>query len=133
MCQRLKIVPVDHFHVGLDGNGSCALHTAAFNGACRVLEFLVQGVDPYGRDDGGLADVNIRDSNNWTAMHFCAGANSVDSVRILASNGAQLALEANNGYTPFHWAQRLSNHEVANELQRLGGDQRFLLRSFLGL
>jgi len=122
-----KCIDVDGFYVGQDGQETCALHTAAFNGACRIVEFLVGGIDEESPDqDGGLANVNILDANNWSAMHFCAGANSVEAVGILANHGARLALEANNGYTPFHWAQRLSNKEVAEELQRLGADQRFL-------
>lgn len=122
-----RCVDVDAFCVGPDGMETCALHTAAFNGACKVLEFLVRGIDEHSAEhDGGLADVNIRDANNWTALHFCAGANAAEAVSILANHGAELALEASNGYTPFHWAQRLSNHEVSAELQRLGADQRFL-------
>lgn len=122
-----RCIDVDGFYVGQDGVETCALHTAAFNGASKILEFLVRGIDEHSpKHDGGLANVNIRDANNWTALHFCAGANSAEAVRILANHGAKLTLEANNGYTPFHWAQRLSNHEVATELQRLGADQRFL-------
>lgn len=128
MVLRRKIIDVDGFYVGPDGVETCALHTAAFHGACRVLEFLVLGIDEHcSEQDGGLANVNLVDANRWTAMHFCAGANSVDAVRILARHGALLAEEADNGYTPFHWAQRLSNHDVATELQRLGADQRFVM------
>jgi len=126
MLRVQKSVDVDGFYVGVDGTETCALHTAAFHGACRVLDFLCQGLSDHG-NDGGLANVNIRDTNGWTALHFAAGANSVEAVRILATHGAQLAVEANNGYTPFQWAQRLSNALVAEELQKLGADQRFLL------
>lgn len=124
-------VDVDAFLVGADGAETCALHTAAFHGAFRVLEFLCQGLSDDATLDGGMANVNVRDANGWTALHFAAGANSVDAVRVLAKRGAQLAVEANNGYTPYHWAQRLSNAQVAEELQRLGADQRFLLEHSL--
>lgn len=128
MLRRRKIINVDGFYMGPDGVETCALHAAAFHGACRILEFLVSGLDEHSPEhDGGLANVNVVDANNWTAMHFCAGANSVEAVRILARHGALLAQEADNGYTPFHWAQRLSNHDVAFELQRLGADQRFVM------
>lgn len=65
-------------------------------------------------------------------MHFAAGANSVVSVRVLAQYGAKLTVEASNGYTPFHWAERLSNEEVARELERLGADNRFVGRWMFG-
>lgn len=59
-----------------------------------------------------------KDDNGWTAMHFAAGANSVEAVRILAAHGAELSEEAVNGYTPLQWALRLQNNEVAEELRR---------------
>lgn len=126
MVQKRNIIDVDGFYVGSDGTETCALHTAAFHGACKVLEFLCSGIDENNAEqDGGLCDVNLKDANGWTAMHFAAGANSVEAVRILSRHGAQLAVEAVNGYTPFHWAQRLSNDDVAEELQSMGADQRF--------
>merc|ERR1711982_217781 len=68
---------------------------------------------------------------SWTALHFAAGANSVNSVKVLADHGAKLTIEASNGYTPFHWSQRLSNDEVAAELERLGADNRFVGRLWM--
>ena len=127
LVQKRNIVDVDAFYAGSDGATTCALHTASFNGACRVLEFLCAGIDEHdSANDGGLCNVNLKDENQWTALHFAAGANSVEAVQILARRGAQLAVEAANGYTPYHWAQRLSNDDVANELQKLGADKRFL-------
>lgn len=127
LVQNRNIVDVDGFYTTSDGTETCALHTATFNGACRVLEFLCAGIDEHSADkDGGLCNVNLKDENQWTALHFAAGANSVEAVKILARRGAQLAVEAANGYTPYHWAQRLSNDDVAKELQKLGADQRFL-------
>ena len=120
MAHRL---PLDDFYVGSDGTESCGLHTAAFHGACQILDFLCRGIDcgwnSEQEQDGGLCNVNIRDANGWTALHFAAGANSVEAVKILVSHGAVLDVEAVNGYTPLQWALRLQNRQVADELRRL--------------
>eukprot|EP00977_Amphora_coffeiformis_P004024 scaffold804_cov165-Amphora_coffeaeformis.AAC.3 len=117
-------VPVDGFFVGADGSETCALHTAAFNGAGQVIDYLCSGIDDESstsscNKDGGLCDVNCRDANAWTALHFAAGSNSVEAVRVLVKHGADWTVEANNGYTPYQWAVRLKHHQVAKELKDL--------------
>jgi len=123
-------VDVDSFYVGSDGTETCGLHTATFNGATKILEFLCRGIDCcQSKNDGGLCNVNLQDNNGWTALHFAAGSNSVQSVTILSNCNANLTIEAENGYTPYHWAERLSNKEVATKLETLGADKRFLSRN----
>ena len=118
--EMISVVDVNRFYVGNDGNETCALHTAAFRGADKVVEFLCSGIDLQDpRLDGGLCDVNARDNNGWTALHFAAGANSFEAIRVLAHHGADLNVEANNGYTPVQWAHRLSNEPLAEELRKL--------------
>eukprot|EP00586_Coscinodiscus_wailesii_P001758 CAMPEP_0172492202 /NCGR_PEP_ID=MMETSP1066-20121228/23256_1 /TAXON_ID=671091 /ORGANISM="Coscinodiscus wailesii, Strain CCMP2513" /LENGTH=703 /DNA_ID=CAMNT_0013261677 /DNA_START=127 /DNA_END=2235 /DNA_ORIENTATION=+ len=120
-------IDVDGFFIGSDGTEACGLHIAAFNGASAIIEYLCAPVDEFDPEkDGGLCNVNIRDDNGWTACHFAAGSNSVECVRLLAAGGARLTMEAGNGYTPYHWAERLSNKEVMKCLEELGADKRFL-------
>eukprot|EP00531_Pseudo-nitzschia_arenysensis_P014366 CAMPEP_0116140054 /NCGR_PEP_ID=MMETSP0329-20121206/13635_1 /TAXON_ID=697910 /ORGANISM="Pseudo-nitzschia arenysensis, Strain B593" /LENGTH=663 /DNA_ID=CAMNT_0003635127 /DNA_START=63 /DNA_END=2054 /DNA_ORIENTATION=- len=118
--EMISVMDVNRFYVGNDGNETCALHTAAFRGADKVVEFLCSGIDLQdSRLDGGLCDVNARDNNGWTGLHFAAGANSIATIRVLAQHGAELNVEAHNGYTPQTWAVRLSNEGLAEEIRKL--------------
>eukprot|EP00980_Cylindrotheca_fusiformis_P007887 scaffold1678_cov80-Cylindrotheca_fusiformis.AAC.4 len=118
--QMIHTMDVDGFHLASDGSETCALHTAAFNGAAKVLDYLLQGIDDSDESkDGGLCQVNCRDSNGWTALHFAAGSNSVSAIHVLAKHGADLSMEANNGYSPLQWAKRLSNEQAEEALKEL--------------
>jgi hypothetical protein len=120
-------VDVEGFYMGSDGTETCALHAAAFHGSCKILDLLCNGIDESDPTrDGGLCAIELIDSNGWTAMHFAAGANSPEAVRILAKHGASLSVEAANGYTPLQWAVRLQNESVAEELRVRIGTERQL-------
>lgn len=113
-----QCVPVVSFHVGSDGTQTCPLHASAFYGSLQILDFLCCGVGDNinGEEDGGMADVNSKDMNGFTALHFAAGSNNPLTVQVLLRHGAK-DVEAVNGYTSLQWALRLQNAEVAAELQ----------------
>mmetsp|Transcript_896 Transcript_896/g.988 ORF Transcript_896/g.988 Transcript_896/m.988 type:complete len:238 (-) Transcript_896:386-1099(-) len=119
----IHAVDVDGFYNTIDGSETtCALNTAAFHGASQVIEYLCKGIADHNDDgkDGGFCDVNMKDSNGWTAMHFAAGNNKVAAIRALASQTTtNLSIEANNGWTPLQWANRLSNKEASETLKEL--------------
>jgi Ankyrin repeat len=115
------------------------VHAAAFYGADQVLEFLCQGIDSnpklkvkqskrrksrksnnermesmYDYVDGGLvSNINQQDPTGWTLLHFAAGSNNTNAVRMLLySYNADPSIEADNGYTPYQWARRLQHDDV---------------------
>ncbi|KAL7564775.1 hypothetical protein ACA910_021038 [Epithemia clementina (nom. ined.)] len=123
-------IDVEDFYVSGDGTETSPLHAAAFHGASCVLEYLCRGLqdddgydqqheDPQIYDDGGLCQVNLKDPNGWTALHFAAGTNSTKCIQILVQYGADLTIEAANGYTPLQWAMRLQNSDAADALREL--------------
>lgn len=128
-------IDVEDFFVASDGTETSALHAAAFHGSIAILEFLCHGLDDRDEflylktsnsrcfEDGGLCNVNLKDPNGWTALHFAAGTNCRKSIQILARHGAILTVEAANGYSPYQWALRLQNQQVAQELLLLLQEQ----------
>ena len=114
-------IDVEDFYFSSDGTENSPLHAAAFHGASSVLHYLCQGLEDDERKsrDGGLCQVNLRDANGWTALHFAAGTNSTKCIQVLEQHGADLSIEAANGYTPLQWAVRLQNSEVAEELREM--------------
>jgi len=127
-------VDPDGFYHSTEGPApTCGVHTAAFAGASAVVDYLCSGVEIKEERDGGLCDVNLKDENGWTALHFAAGANNVKTVEVLAAKGASLMVEAGNGYTPYHWAQRLGNKEVMTCLEEMGANMRFELNRTIWL
>lgn len=117
--RMIHSIDVDGFYQANDDSLTCPLHTAAFHGSAKVINYLCRGIGSHPEeDDGGLCDVNLCDANGWTAMHFAAGNNKVEAAEALSNQpGVKLSIEANNGYTPLQWAERLSNEEVAETLK----------------
>ena len=116
--QVQETIDVEGVYIGSEGIECSPLHTSAFHGSCKVLDYLCRGMDETNPSlDGGLCDVDSQDDNGWTALHYAAAAYSVDSVRVLVANGADLSVEAVNGCTPLQWAMRLQHEEVVEELR----------------
>ena len=75
-----------------------ALHEACEHGSMRVVKFLVE----HG------CDVNARDAQQWTPLHYAAKVNSADCVRILLNGGADASLKTKGGCTAADWARQCS-------------------------
>ncbi|KAL1312262.1 serine/threonine-protein phosphatase 6 regulatory ankyrin repeat subunit A isoform X1 [Arachis ipaensis] len=61
----------------------------------------------------GGADVNGRDQNGWTALHWAALKGKVKSVEVLIDNGAEVDPVDEVGYTPLRCAVESGHLQVA--------------------
>ena len=60
--------------------GHTPLYTAALRNAAESVQILCQ----HG------ADVNFKDEDDWTLLHFAVRTNAKDTVRILCQHGADI-------------------------------------------
>ena len=84
----------------IDGYERAALHYAAERSVDCLELLLLHG-----------ADVNIRDGNDDTALHWAAFKNNYHCVRTLLQNGAQINAKDYNNDTPLSWAAMKGNLE----------------------
>ncbi len=66
------------------------MHWASRHNDTKMLEMLIERG----------ADVKVADQGGFTALHFCAYANAVDTCRILLDKGANIDAKSAKGYTP---------------------------------
>ncbi|XP_022727983.1 ankyrin-1-like [Durio zibethinus] len=59
------------------------------------------------------ANVNGKDQNGWTPLHWAAFKGRIESVKVLLNHGAQVNLLDDNGYTPLGCAVEAGHVQVA--------------------
>jgi ankyrin repeat protein len=81
----------------LDNNGFDALRFTKYNkyGLTEIREI-------------GDFDINCREENGWTPLHFAMIPINVETARYLLEKGADPTIGDNEGTTPFHLAAALS-------------------------
>lgn len=91
-----------------------ALFKAASSGSVSEVQSLL---------DGGI-DINAKDADGMTPLHFAAGNNQREIVKLLVSRGAKLETKSNGGYTPLAWTVkwRKGGIEALQTLLELGAD-----------
>jgi ankyrin repeat protein len=94
----------------LDSDGSRPVHRAAHNS--QILQRL---------GEKG-ADINLRDLNGETALHWAAREGSVDGVQWLLANGAVVNSTSGVGHTPLHVATKNGNKQACRILLESGAD-----------
>jgi len=63
------------------------------------------------------ADVNARDDDGWTPLHFAAYNDHVDVAELLLRHGADAGARDNEGLTPLDVALRTEHAEVARVIE----------------
>ena len=68
------------------------------------------------------ADLNVRDSDDWTALHIASRDNHKELAELLIKNGADLNVRDSDGWTALHIASRYNYKELAELLIKSGAD-----------
>jgi len=68
------------------------------------------------------ADVNAKDNDGYTPLHYAAIKNKVDFARLLVEKGADVNAKSNDGITPLHVAAWGGHVDVARFLVENGAD-----------
>ncbi|MFP3014819.1 MAG: ankyrin repeat domain-containing protein [Wolbachia sp.] len=71
--------------------------------------------------NGGV-NVNVRDQNGMTPLHYAAKKHNEDIANALIKVGADVNAKDQDGRTPLHWAAIERNEGVANALIKAGAD-----------
>ena len=68
------------------------------------------------------ADVNVRDANGETPLHWAAEEGKKETVALLLEHGADVNARGEDGATPLHWAAAWGRKEIAALLLEHGAD-----------
>ncbi|KAL5069350.1 hypothetical protein RYX36_020237 [Vicia faba] len=72
---------------------------------------------------GEGAEVNRKDQNGWTPLHWASFKGRIKSVKVLLEHGAEVDCVDDAGYTPLHCAAEAGHLQVALVLIAHGGCQ----------
>ena len=88
------------------------LYAAAKHGRIRQLQMKLH-----------LTDVDVNSQNDYgTAVHWAAGCERIDALRLLLQCGGDSNRANSSGETPLHWATRNKSTHALGLLLKYGGD-----------
>ncbi|XP_058770243.1 protein VAPYRIN-LIKE-like [Vicia villosa] len=117
-----------------DINGKTPFEIAEESGHTRLFGLLrygdallraarVDNVHALKRCLGEGAEVNRKDQNGWTPLHWASFKGRIKSVKVLLEHGAEVDCVDDAGYTPLHCAAEAGHLQVALVLIAHGGCQ----------
>ena len=68
------------------------------------------------------ADVNYKDKNGYTSLHWAATYGHIEVARALIAAKAKVNVQDKDGYTPLHWAAANGHIEAVRTLIAAGAD-----------
>ena len=88
-----------------------SIHDAAWRGNIEaVKQHIAAGTD-----------VNAKDDNGYTPLHWPAGSGHKEVVELLIAKGADLNAKGDDGWTPLDLAVNFNRPEIADLLRKHGG------------
>lgn len=117
-----------------DINGKTPFEIAGESGHTRLFGLLrygdallraarVDNVHALKKCLGEGAEVNRKDQNGWTPLHWASFKGRIKSVKVLLEHGAEVDCVDDAGYTPLHCAAEAGHLQVALVLIAHGGCQ----------
>ncbi|WP_422133281.1 ankyrin repeat domain-containing protein [Endozoicomonas sp. ALD040] len=94
-------------------SGLTVLHEAVLANSYSVVALLIEE---------RLIEINAKDDQGNTSLHYAIQNNDIDMIEILLKNGAGINIQNSLGYTPLHFAVQLENKEVVGCLMEHKGE-----------
>ena len=66
-------------------------------------------------------DVDFKDKNGWTSLHFAAWKGHTDIARFFIDKGADVNATDKKGKTPLYWAAEMGYSGLEDLLRHYGG------------
>ena len=98
-----------------DQDNRTPLHLAAKRAHISIMELFICFVDE-------AVELDRVDSSGRTALHHAVLSNNCTAVELISKRGADTRILDEEGSTPFHYAARLGNYEIARSLLEVSTD-----------
>jgi hypothetical protein len=102
---EMKSIDVEARKGGRENRSTCLIN-AARKGHLDICRLLI--------DKG--ADIEAKDREGWTPLHWVAHTGHIEIARLLCDQGADVKAQTNRGRRPLHRAAKYGHHSIVKEL-----------------